>query len=593
MNALSPWQVLEIAATRDETEIRRAYAQKLRRTRPEDDAAGFALLRSAYEQALAQARSGRQTVAARSQESAPSKPEPARVDSAPADAATEQSGVAIPKPPAPVESPVPRRSAGDTADPTADLRGRYLRLQQLAASAAATEDALRGALDDCLRCPGLSNLQIQLQFEAALAQFLGQTQPRTECLLEPTIEHFGWRRRSGATRSDSRHFRVVVYADSALALRKAHTESPRAHRAITTPPRASRLWLWILLTRLDRAVLALLLTLGEQFPLSIDRSALEWWQRYFRTPQIRPELIWTSLALTALGILFGIAFATAGHVGHVGIAAAAGGAIGALMGGALTFGVLWIIDWPRHKLRTKRRLSSPAVRLGWAPAALGLCILSAVTVSNALTFALFSVLTGLNVAWTAVLALRRDRSAVSGSQFLFAQIAINLPILLWCVLSSGAPALVVTKVMWPALLGAMVISGVGQVSLLTALVQELTPIRQQQWRVIISVLALALLLLTWLSIPTGRWGSLVFAAMIGLILAHRVFAANLTEMQFRMRSRLGIGALWLGGAMVGGFDGAHPPADIVLRWGGLLFMASLVLTMLVSFFNGRAAAQRP
>lgn len=53
---MNPWQLLELAPTDDARAIKRAYAKKLKLTRPDDDPKGFQALNEAYQRALQMAK---------------------------------------------------------------------------------------------------------------------------------------------------------------------------------------------------------------------------------------------------------------------------------------------------------------------------------------------------------------------------------------------------------------------------------------------------------------------------------------------------------------------------------------------------------
>jgi hypothetical protein len=90
---VSPWQELGIAPTDDESAIRRAYAVRLKRTRPEDDPEGFRRLRTAYEAALAITRYKQQRVGVRSPPAErPIVEPPAPPDKPPQKVSTEVTG---------------------------------------------------------------------------------------------------------------------------------------------------------------------------------------------------------------------------------------------------------------------------------------------------------------------------------------------------------------------------------------------------------------------------------------------------------------------------------------------------------------------
>lgn len=127
-----PWSELGLAPTIDERAIRRAYAARLKQTRPEDDSAGFARLRAAYEEALNwarwQAHQAKQAEAAHAQ-ATPAEFEEAPPEDAPSESSPAEFDAAPPEPsPAEVESPTdqpaPVRTVLWRADTPADAPAR-------------------------------------------------------------------------------------------------------------------------------------------------------------------------------------------------------------------------------------------------------------------------------------------------------------------------------------------------------------------------------------------------------------------------------------------------------------------------------------
>jgi hypothetical protein len=569
----NPWAILGIEPTQDVLLIRRAYAAMLKRMSPDEDPVGFANLRQAYEQALMHARMTGAGVAGPAAVRSPaSVADPAPI--------TPSASVAAQDTAPPANPP-----AQATPAPPTDLdqlRDAFVSLQQTAvAPGTPNRDALRALLDTCLHSPALENLSIQLEFEPALIRFFAQTLPRTQFLLETVIEHWKWRDRPRTAGSGGVAV-LVAHADNLRRLDNLHASTPRVYHALTRPPRPWLLWAQMVLFGLESEVREALGEFRNLSPGIFDPQAQEWWSRFFSRPHIQPGMIRGGGALTLAGVLFG---GLAGADNNRFLAgAAAGGLAGALAGLVVTGLWLGLVDWPRFRLSATRRGASLWLRLGWAPAGLGACLVSALLPDMpAVAYGALAIAIAL-VTWANLMAPAvRILSTNSLLGRIVATVVVNVPLGVWWVLLSMAHLTRPTTTMTVVLVATMLAFAIGQQQLWIEFQNGLTANARQRARAALAAIAagfLALLLFT-------RGGSddnhFLLMCMVIVVIAHRTPALNLNVQQLKIRHYLTfVPAVLLA---------SREDLSSVLRIGGILLMTGVAVSMGACLYNDWKASR--
>jgi hypothetical protein len=555
------WSILGIAPTKDAKVIRRAYAEALKRTNPDDDQKAFALLRAAYERALRQALE-----IVRSEQ-------PTRTTGAGASAARE--------PPPVSESSQDAARAPPPRD-LDELRSAFATLQRVvtAEHAPAGED-MRAALAACLASPALSNVSLQLEFEAAMARFLLQTQPRTESLLATVIEHWNWRLRQRFAAGDG-IATVVSLAENVELLERVRASSPRTYLAVTKPPRPSLLWAQIVAFRLDSAVRDLLARLRTDLPRSLNPQALAWWSECLTQPRPRPALIRFAGVLAGLGAAVGAFVGLySGSYERVLSDAWKGGVAGLLAGLAVTGSILGLAEWPRYLLRTTRRIASPWVTLGWAPAGLLSCLIASVCPVTTATVVSAWVLSVAIVYWTVL--MMPDNTKVTEDALLRrvgGALFANAAVVVWWALLTAAPEAAPTRTMWPVFSATLVAFAIGQPLLWGEFLGGLSRERRQWARFAIAAVAVGLVPVLLYMPVYSNWNGLLLACLFSVVLAHRTAAVDLTRPQAKVRYRVILGFALLFGVQRGDLSAGSALRDV-----GALFMAGVVCVMAQCLVN--------
>jgi len=495
---------------------------------------------------------------------------PAQTSAPPAIAPAQTSA---PPAAAPALQPVPRTPPPELEN----LRLAFMALKQAAvASPPADPQNLQGLLESCLRAPALEILSVQLEFESVLVHFLVQTLPVTQCLLEPVIQRWKWRERL-RSRWGPGITALLAHADNLSALEQLQRTSPSAHRALTRTPRPLLLWFGILFFNLHRTVRRALGQFRGGSPNIFDTQALQWWTKFLTQPHPRPGLIRFTLVLMLCGVFLG----ADAHRRDDPLGGALAGFLYTALAGCLLTGLWWgLVDWPRHRLRTLRRSAPLRLRLGWAPACMVACVVSALLPDAPFSTVVAVVASLPLLLWAIAMAPAFAEFQSSPLDRVWALSIVNLPVVLWWALFLRAPTVLPTAAMSVIFATTLIAFALGQPLLWADFLHGLkVEIRQVvRWGTL--TLALSGLALAVLTTPDGLAGRLILMCLVVIVLAHRTPAGNLSRAQAKFKHYVCIGT-----AFVSAQNAIGEESGPLLRFGGALFMLGVILNTGMSFYN--------
>ena len=494
------WEILGIAPTSEQGAIRKAYAARLKEVQPEEDPAGFQLLRAAYESAL---RAAKGTML-------------------PADRTAARSASSPP-------APVPAESAA--------LEEALARLARTLRNEAGIEGAaFRSALEDVLTDPRMFHVGDFRSTESRIARMMLESLPRSDGVLPIVVERFGWHR----SETSSRHSKEVLAVMSRTAdleivakLRAGTDNDARVFRMLSTPAPKSwivRRYRAIFLDQAVREFMQRTLPARPALASWLDQRSSALWLGILGRPHLSKR------ALLAMPVYSALALAA------LWIAAVEGAispdlrrpllALALCSGPILALAKLYIFSWPVHWLMLKRRGRPFAawVRVGWLPASACLVLIAGAPAAGWMTAVIAALGSSCLLVWATVASAPVFvAEGLSFSEKLRFSFARNIIMIYWtCLIAAGAgaPAALAT-------LGALSASAIADASARKIWLFDTPRATRVRLGIALLIAVSSVLSWIWMADRSGRSARLAAALVTAAVLLHRplqsVFARGARE----------------------------------------------------------------
>jgi hypothetical protein len=562
------WEALGVLPTTDAGEIRRAYAARLKATRPEDDPAAFQRLRGAYEWALQLASRG----SAEPQEFE-------RVSEASADASAN-SASATPLDPALV---------------TFNAALSELRARLFDDSPPDANELIR-CHEAVLMSPILQQLTCLHEVELELAHLLVAAGDRADPLLEPAVARFDWRGRAADIATPPNVLAILERCTELEILHSLRTnlshEGSRAYHRLRQPvSKWARWWRAHRLPLEESHEVELIQFMQSRHPRLLsefDPKVVDWWLGFATRPRLSNAFLHTGMFLVPTALVVGaIAGATDGKPVQVGLLAACG----ALLVMALLMAAkMFLIDWPTN-LAARRWGPEPplGIQCGWFAVLITLLLLAPWLPDNLYVTAIVAVVGVACCLWGVYVAGPRGsfvhHKAVHIQNSHIALILFfNGLLAIWALAAMPSPSGAALNPASAAALTAMAGGVIGLQILGGIWFERLAGIVRALLTTALALAAVALAVLSWRADRTPDALSAWLAAWIVLVVTlHRIPRQILggTVYQVGIYTTIGLGiAIPFLHPSSGAGDGIA-----ALNWGGPVFSLAVLPALVAAAFS--------